>query len=113
MSEGLFPIIHSLPSGEALIKKILPEYPILNPRRCCLHKRGLNDTYLVETDAEPYILRIYRSNWRSKDEIDFELELLTFLHQQRLPLLPEFGSWESIRVSLEMWFPIAGLLMSD
>ncbi|HEY9667492.1 MAG TPA: phosphotransferase, partial [Coleofasciculaceae cyanobacterium] len=86
MSECLFPVIHSLPSGEALIEKVLPEYPISKPYRCCLHKRGLNDTYRVETDAEPYILRIYRSCWRSKAEIDFELELLTFLHQQRLPV---------------------------
>lgn len=81
----MFPVIHSLASGAALIENVLCNYQI-TAHRCLLLKRGLNDTYLVITDADRYILRVYRHRWRTKTEIDFELELLTFLHQHHQPI---------------------------
>lgn len=86
MTQASIPVIHSIPSGEALIATVLLNYPIGKPNTCQLYKRGLNDTYLVETEQERYILRVYRKGWRSKEEIDFELELLTFLHEQNQPV---------------------------
>lgn len=80
------PVIHSIPSGEALIEKVLCHYPIGTPLSCRLYKRGLNDTYLVETEQDKYILRVYRRGWRTKQEIDFELELLAFLHEHDMPI---------------------------
>lgn len=80
------PVIHSIPSGDALITTVLPNYPIGKAHTCLLYKRGLNDTYLVETERERYILRIYRKGWRTKEEIDFELELLAFLHSINQPV---------------------------
>lgn len=77
------PVIHSIPDGRALMTTVLPEYLIPQPHSCKLYKRGLNDTYLVETEVEKYILRIYRRSWRNKQEIDFELALLGFLHEQK------------------------------
>ncbi len=46
----------------------------------------MNDTYLVETEQERYILRVYRYGWRTKAEIDFELELLYFLHKNNVAI---------------------------
>ncbi|MBW4685017.1 MAG: phosphotransferase [Komarekiella atlantica HA4396-MV6] len=86
MNPSLIPVIHSIPSGAALIATVLYKYPINKPHSCKLIKRGLNDTYLVETEEEKYILRVYRCNWRNKQEIDFELELLAFLHEQKQPV---------------------------
>ncbi len=86
MSQSLIPVIHSIPSGAALIETVLPNYTISNSRSCKLYKRGLNDTYLVETEQQRYILRVYRHGWRNKHEIDFELELLAFLHAQNQPV---------------------------
>lgn len=40
---------------------------------------GLHDNYLIEGEHEKYILRIYRTDWRSEREAQFELELLAFL----------------------------------
>jgi Ser/Thr protein kinase RdoA (MazF antagonist) len=37
---------------------------------------------LVETEPEKYILRVYRKGWGTKEEIDFELELLAFLRER-------------------------------
>lgn len=79
MCQGLIFVIHSIVSGDALIETVLNNYPIGKFRNCCLYKRGLNDTYLVETERERY-------TWRTKEEIDFELELLTFLHEQQQPV---------------------------
>ena len=86
MTQASIGVIHSIPSGEALIATVLPNYPISKPQTCLLYKRGLNDTYLVETQSERYILRVYRKGWRTKEEIDFELELLEFLHNKNLPV---------------------------
>ena len=86
MSEAYIPVIHSIPDGDALIVHIITQYPIDNPRSCKLCKRGLNDTYLVETDTDKYILRVYRRNWRSQEEINFELEILAFLHEKNQPV---------------------------
>jgi Ser/Thr protein kinase RdoA (MazF antagonist) len=79
-------VIHSIPAGEALIENVLRHYPIGTPLSCRLYKRGLNDTYLVETKQDRYILRFYRKGWRTKPEIDSELELLAFLHERNLPV---------------------------
>lgn len=77
-------VIHSIPSGEALEQNVLCHYQLGNFQSCRLLKRGLNDTYLVETEQNRYILRAYRYGWRTKEEIDFELELLDFLHKSNL-----------------------------
>ncbi|WP_375470295.1 phosphotransferase [uncultured Nostoc sp.] len=86
MTQPAIPVIHSIPDGAALITTVLCEYPIPKPHSCKLYKRGLNDTYLVTTERENYILRVYRRGWKNKEEIDFELELLAFLHEQNQPV---------------------------
>jgi len=80
------PVIHSIPSGEALVENVLCHYQLGTSLSCRLYKRGLNDTYLVKTEQDRYILRVYRRGWRTKQEIDFELELLTFLHEKNMPV---------------------------
>lgn len=85
MNKRLIPVIHSIVSGNALIETVLNNYPI-GTRSCQIYKRGLNDTYLVATEQEIDILRVYRYGWRTKAEIDFELELLAFLHERQQPV---------------------------
>jgi Ser/Thr protein kinase RdoA (MazF antagonist) len=77
-----FPVTHSILSTKALMAEILPDYDIGTPMECKLLNRGLNDTYLVKTTTEKYILRVYRAGWRSHSDIRYELEAL--LHLKRL-----------------------------
>ncbi|KAM3112933.1 homoserine kinase [Phormidesmis sp. 146-33] len=84
--DDVFPVVYSTLSTEALIARILPNYEIGIVTRCQFWNRGLSDVYLVETQAGPYILRISHLHWRSKSDIDFELELLDFLQQNRIPI---------------------------
>ena len=83
MGKNLIRVIHSIISGDALIETVLNYYSIGTSRSCQIYKRGLNNTYLVTTEQEKYILRVYRCGRTTKKEIDFELELLAFLHEQR------------------------------
>ena len=77
--QPLLPVTHSVVSPTALVTTLLPDYAIGPPRACHLLHRGLNDTYLVTTPATRYVLRIYRHQWRTRDDILYEVALLTHL----------------------------------
>jgi Ser/Thr protein kinase RdoA (MazF antagonist) len=77
-----FSVTHSTLSTKALMAEILPDYDIGTPMECKFLTQGLNDTYLVKTTTEQYILRAYRTGWRSLSDIHYELEAL--LHLKRL-----------------------------
>ena len=54
-------------------------YGLPSSLSCKFYVLGLHDNYVIDSNSGKYILRIYRNNWRSQEEIDFELELLAFL----------------------------------
>lgn len=76
-----FPVSYSTPSAHALIADVLPNYDISPPTACLFLHRGLNDTFLVLTKDDKYILRVYRHQWRSLPDVLYEVEAL--LHLQR------------------------------
>jgi Ser/Thr protein kinase RdoA (MazF antagonist) len=84
--EDSFPTIYSTLSSEALVARVLPYYEIDEVVSCQFWNRGLSDVYIVETLTKRYILRISHCHWRTCADIDFELELLDFLRQRRLPV---------------------------
>jgi Ser/Thr protein kinase RdoA (MazF antagonist) len=77
-----FPVTHSTLSIKALMADVLPYYDIGTPLECRFLDPGLNDTYLVKTKTEKYILRVYRRGWRSHSEILYELDVLLHLKRQ-------------------------------
>ena len=85
-SSAVFPVVYSTLSPQALIEQVLNRYEIASITSCLLWNRGLSDIYLVETEQEYYVLRVSHHHWRSQLEIEFELELLDFLHQNSLPV---------------------------
>jgi Ser/Thr protein kinase RdoA (MazF antagonist) len=82
----VFPVTHSVLSIKALLSDVLPNYDIKVPTECKFLSLGLNDTFLVTTGQNKYILRAYRKDWRSREDIHFELELLQHLKQQGIPV---------------------------
>ena len=82
----LFPAVYSTLAPQALIELILSSYDLGQVEKCLLWNRGLSDVYLIESADKSYILRISHHHWRSRLDIDFELELLNFLHQRHLPV---------------------------
>jgi len=86
MSEQLFPITYSTLAPQALVDRILSRYGVGEITSCVFWMRGLSDIYLVETHDNRYVLRVSHAHWRSKAEIEFELELLAFLHENYIPV---------------------------
>ncbi len=91
MSE-YFPATHSTLCTEALSKMVSENYRIGTLVDCKLLHQGLNDTYLLEADeSSNYILRVYRTKWRSLEDILYELEVLKHLDRKgarvSIPLL--------------------------
>ena len=83
---SVFPAIYSTLSPQALIEGVLKKYELGIVNRCLFWNRGLSDIYLVETESQPYILRVSHHHWRSQTDIQFELEFLDFLYQHDLPV---------------------------
>jgi Ser/Thr protein kinase RdoA (MazF antagonist) len=80
-------VIQSTISPAAIIAEILPSYGLTSVTKCILWAHRVNDTYLIETvTRERYVLRIYRSHWRSEDDIRYELDLILHLRQRGLPV---------------------------
>lgn len=83
---GTFPAIYSSLSPQALVERVLSRYAISPVVSCKFWTRGLSDVYLVQTETRPYILRVSHHHWRTRSDIDFELELLAFFRDRRLPV---------------------------
>jgi Ser/Thr protein kinase RdoA (MazF antagonist) len=86
MSEPIFPITYSTLAPQALVDRILSRYGVGEITSCVFWMRGLSDIYLVETHNSRYVLRVSHAHWRSKAEIEFELELLAFLQNNHIPV---------------------------
>ncbi len=82
----MFPVVYSILSPQALVAMLRTHYSLPEVKQCQFWHRGLSDTYLVNIDHYPYILRVSHHHWRSQSDIAFELELLDFLYQQQLPV---------------------------
>jgi Ser/Thr protein kinase RdoA (MazF antagonist) len=77
----IFPVTYSILSVEALITDLLTNYEIETPTDCRFLQLGLNDTFIVNSQGAKYILRVYRKDWRSLTDINYELEALQHLQQ--------------------------------
>lgn len=73
-------------SADSALALVDSHYVDIHPKHCKYYMLGLHDNYLIESSINKYILRIYRNDWRSKQEIDFELELLTHLGARQAPV---------------------------
>ena len=62
------------------------QYDLSKTLNCKFYVLGLHDNYLIEAEDIKYILRIYRNDWRSEQEVQFELELLDFLGAKGAPV---------------------------
>lgn len=87
----IFPVEYSSLSAKELLQLITNSYHIDNDSSISFLKRGFNDTYLIEENAnnmnasaDKYILRVYKHNWRSLEKIETELELLNHLKEHNI-----------------------------
>ena len=81
-----FPVTHSILSTAALLSEILPLYDLAGQVSCIFLARGINDTYLVQTSTEKYILRAYQTGWRTLSDVLYETDVLVYLDQKGVPV---------------------------
>ena len=73
-------VTYSTLSPSDVFKLVVPQYRIANPISCEFWHRGLNDSYKVQSSDGNFILRVYRKDWRTLPQINFEIETLNYLH---------------------------------
>ena len=78
--------IYSQLSSDSAAHLVALHYDLPKLIGCNFYVLGLHDNYLIEDEHKKYILRIYRNDWRSEQEIQFELELLAFLGTKNVPV---------------------------
>ncbi len=77
---------YSTVSCKELMAKVIPDYCIDDPLDCHFWERGSNDTYVIRCSDTRYSLRIYRHEVYPRDEIDFEVDALNYLHDHSFPV---------------------------
>ncbi|MDO6597468.1 phosphotransferase [Oceanihabitans sp. 2_MG-2023] len=73
------PTISSILSPEYLSGFVKKQYNLDASTTCSILKTGINHTYLISSSSKKYVLRVYFLNWRTQNEIEEELNLLTYL----------------------------------
>ncbi|MFY9308110.1 MAG: phosphotransferase [Bacteroidia bacterium] len=81
-----FSVNYSTLSANALLQLVSEHYETGTEASITFLKRGFNDTYLVNTNREKYVLRVYKHNWRSLESIETETRLLIHLHENSIPV---------------------------
>jgi Ser/Thr protein kinase RdoA (MazF antagonist) len=81
-----FPVIHSVPSPNVLASEVVPGFNIPNVSECRFYSGGFNDTYNVKSlSGRTNYLQVYRKNWRTLPDIQYELDVLNHLDQKKFP----------------------------
>lgn len=78
--------VHTVFHKDELFDAAALLYDIGAPIKSRFVSNGLNDTYAVETDTGKFILRIYKHQWRTESDIQYELDLLAYLKDCGLPV---------------------------
>lgn len=79
-----FPATYSLVSSKAIEAEMIPLYNMPRHSKVVFIHQGINDTYLITASGAKFILRIYRANWKTIDEVSAELDLLLLLNNNGL-----------------------------
>ena len=73
--------IYSQLSSDSVLDIINSKYELGQSISSKFYVLGLHDNYLIECSNKKYIFRLYRNGWRTKEEILFEVDLLSYLEK--------------------------------
>lgn len=90
-----FPVTNSTLSATHVALFVQEKYSLSPDTSCRLIKAGINDSYLVTGNPEKFIFRIYSLNWRTKTEIEEEINLLKKLKENAIPVSSPLPDKES------------------
>lgn len=81
-----FPVLASTLSEKELGLFITEKYQLNENFICKLFRTGVNHTYFISDNETKFVIRVYCYKWRTKKEIEQELELLILLKNNSLPV---------------------------
>jgi Ser/Thr protein kinase RdoA (MazF antagonist) len=84
MGRPTFPAQASILSSEALASWLTAKYRLRRPVSCVFHHKGINDTYKVTTATSIFYLRVYVHEWRTREKVESEVDLLKLLDRHSL-----------------------------
>jgi Ser/Thr protein kinase RdoA (MazF antagonist) len=71
-----FPSVTSTTLRNCLDNLAIEKYNLMRNATCQLFRTGINHTHFITDDEYKHVLRVYCYNWRSKEEIQVEMDLL-------------------------------------
>ncbi len=74
-----FPVQDSTLSAEALGERVLKRYSLSGRVVCRFFRKGICDTYRVETGGQEYYLKVYKHARRTRTDVAEEVRLLNYL----------------------------------
>jgi len=81
-----FPVTTSTLSETELGKFIREKYTLNENYKCKLFRTGVNHTYFITDNETKFVVRVYCYKWRTKIEIEQELELLNLLKKESVSI---------------------------
>ncbi len=88
VSPDYYPAVHSIIRGDAVSHLVLHDFDLQASSDVRLIQSGFNDHYALPSRQGDFVIRVYRSGWRSKEEITWELDLVDHLASQGAPVAP-------------------------
>jgi Ser/Thr protein kinase RdoA (MazF antagonist) len=81
-----FSVISSILSSSDIAEFVRDKYSLIASTTCKLLKTGINHTYRIDSENDSFIFRIYSYDWRTKEEITEELNLLQLLKKNDISI---------------------------
>ena len=75
------PVISSVVSPDFLATLVQEHYPFSPNVQCSILRTGINHAYFICEGDQKRVLRLYSHQWRSREDIVAELELLLQMHE--------------------------------
>jgi Ser/Thr protein kinase RdoA (MazF antagonist) len=85
MNADFVSVTHSLIRGASVLESLAEAHDLDSAATCRLLKSSLNDTYLLTTRGNRFVVRVYRAS-RTASEVAYELELLNHLAAMEVPV---------------------------
>lgn len=99
-SRSFFPVVHSVLDPAALLHELTNCYDIGSPLECTLLRSWINEVYSLQTSGGQFILKVFRRDWRSPDEIAYEVELMHHLSRCGILVLPPVSARDGSSIQL-------------
>lgn len=100
--KSIFPVKSSLLLSQTISTEVLPQFGLGANSKCEYFTGGFSHTYRVTSEeGVVYFLKSYRTNWRTKADIQYEMDVLNHLKKKNFPAIQPVKT-----ISGEYYYPV-------